>query len=53
MLLNEIKDKLKDRNIKSVARAIDVHYNTLYKMINGVSQPNYTTISKLIAYLSV
>jgi len=53
MLLNEVKEKLKDRNIKAVAKSIDVHYNTLYKLLNGVNEPSYSTLSKLIAYLSV
>lgn len=51
MLLEEIKSKLKDRNIKSVAEAIGVHYNTLYKIINGLNEPNHSTYSKLVEYL--
>lgn len=51
MDLKEIIEKLKDRNLRAVALKIGVHYNTLYKIVNGESQPNYSTLVKLQNYL--
>ena len=51
MTLDEIKEKLKDRNIKIVANTIGVHFNTLYKIVHGTNQPNHSTYTKLVDYL--
>ena len=51
MTLEEIIEKLADRNIKIVAKAIGVHSNTLYNIVNNKSEPSYTVYQKLIAYL--
>lgn len=51
MDLKQIIEKLKDRNLKAVALKIGVHYNTLYKIVSGESQPNYSTLVKLQNYL--
>lgn len=51
MELSEIKSKLKDRNIKKVSKAVGIHYNTLYKIVSGISEPSHTTLIKLTNYL--
>lgn len=51
MTLEQIIAKLKDRNLKTVSEKIGIHYNTLYKIVNGKSSPNYTTLIKLQNYL--
>lgn len=51
MTLQEIIEKLKDRNLKRVAEAIGVHYNTLYNIVNGEGKPSYRTMEKLNEYL--
>ena len=51
MTVDEIKEKLRDRNIKLVAEIIGVHYNTLYKLVNGDGGINHNTYLKLVDYL--
>ena len=51
MTIEEVKYKLRDRNVKFVAEQIGVHYNTLYKLIKGYSGVNHTTYLKLVKYL--
>jgi len=52
MKLNDIIEKLKDRNLKIVAEKIGIHYNTLYKIANGENKPSYSTLLKLQEYLN-
>ena len=51
MLLAEIIEKLKDRNLKAVSEKIGVHYNTLYKIAKGKRKPSYDILIKLQDYL--
>lgn len=52
MDVEEIINKLKDRNLKKVAEAIGVHYNTLYKIVKKEGNPSYDTLIKLNGYLN-
>ena len=51
MTLDEIKEKLKDRNLLVVAERIGVHFNTLYNIVNDKGNPSYSTLIKLENYL--
>lgn len=52
MTLEEIKDRLKHSNLKAVASASGVHYNALYRLMNGGTNPSYETVRKLIDYIN-
>lgn len=50
--LEKIKDALKDRNLRAVARASGVHYNTVLAIAKGEERDYLTsTLAKLSAYL--
>jgi predicted transcriptional regulator len=50
--IEEIKLKLKDYNLKAVAKSAGVPYSQLYGwMCMGVTEPKYSMISKVIRYL--
>jgi len=52
MTLELIKQKLKDRNLSAVARAVGVHYNTLYHISTGSNaNARASTLEKITAYL--
>lgn len=52
MTLEQIKEKLKDRNLSAVADAAGVHRNAIYRLVNGQSNPSYETVRRLAEYLS-
>ena len=51
MNLEQIKIALQDRNLYQVAKKIGVHYNTLYNIMKGKSEPSRLTFFKLQSYL--
>ena len=51
MTIEEIREKLADRHLKIVAKAIGVHPNTLYNIVNGKNEPSYAVYQKLVEYL--
>lgn len=51
LTLDEVKDKLKDRNLMKVSKAAGVHYNCLYRFMRGKSNPSYETVQKLVAHI--
>ncbi len=51
MTLEEIKNQLQDANLKRVAERAGVHYNALYRLMNGNTNPSYETVKKLSDYL--
>lgn len=51
LTIEEIKERLKDRNIKAVARISGVHFNAIYRLVSGKSKPSYKTHEKLSEYL--
>lgn len=52
MTLEQIREKLKDRNLSVVADAAGVHRNALYRLMNSRSNPSYETVRRLVEYLS-
>ena len=52
LTLDQIKDRLKHSNLKAVAEAASVNYNTLYKLMNEDGRdPAYSTVKALSDYL--
>ena len=51
LTLDEVRERLKDRNLMAVANSAGVHYNALYRLMKGGSNPSYKTVQKLIEYL--
>lgn len=49
--LDEIKRQLKDMNLRAVSRGAGVHYNALYRLVNGETNPSYETVHKIVSYL--
>lgn len=52
MTLEQIKEKLKDRNLSAVADATGIHRNAIYRLVNGRSRPSYETVRRLVEYLN-
>jgi len=50
LTVDEIKEKMKDRKIKVVAEAVDMHENTIYRFLAG-RDSRWSTVEKLSAYL--
>lgn len=48
LTIEQIKEKLKDRNISAVAKALGVHQNTLYRLDEKTS---YKVVKALSDYL--
>ena len=52
--IGQIKQQLKDRNLKAVALGAGVSAGSLYKLCdNSTTKPSYELISKLKAYLNI
>lgn len=51
LTLDEVREKLKDRNLVKVAKTCGVHYNCLYRFMRGKSSPAYETVQKLVTYI--
>jgi len=51
MTLEQIKEQLKDSNLRRVAEACDLHYNVLTRLMRGDTDPRYSTVVTLITYL--
>lgn len=51
MTLEQIKQRLIPMNLKAVASQCGVHYNALYRMMNGGTEPKYSTVQKVSAWL--
>lgn len=51
LTLDEIRDKLDDRILKKVAKAVDLNYNTIRDIANGSQKnPSYAVVLKLTNY---
>ena len=48
--VEQIKEQLKDRNLRAVSRAVGLHENTIYRFIND-RDPRWSTVEKLSKYL--
>ena len=51
MTLYEIKAKLHPMNLKTVASESGVHYNAIYRLMKGSTEPKYETVQKLVKWL--
>lgn len=51
LTLEQIKDRLADRNLMAVSKASGVHSNALYRLMSGGTKPSYETVKKLSDYL--
>lgn len=51
MTLEEIQRKLEDRNLRKVAQATGLHYNTVYRLMNNQQKPSYKVVKMLSDYL--
>ena len=51
LTLEQIRKRLEHSNLKSVAAAAGIHYNTLYKLMTQECDPAYSTIKALSDYL--
>ena len=47
--LDKIKELLADCNLSAVAQSVQVHPNTLYRLMDG-QEPKYTTVKALSDY---
>ena len=51
-LLSRLREKLKDRNVMAVSKAIGVHYNTVRAIATGKNcNPTLAILRKIEAYL--
>ena len=50
--IEEIKRRLKDSNLTSVAKSSGVNYHTLYKFMVKNIDPRHSTVTLLSAYLN-
>ena len=48
---DEIRRRLRDYNLKAVARACGMHQNSLYRFMSDRSDSRLSTVMKLIKYL--
>ena len=51
MTLDEIKQNLKDRNLKAVALKTGVSPDTLYRLVRGMVTPHPSTLQVISNYL--
>lgn len=50
LTLEQIRERLQHSNLKAVAEAAGLHYNTVYKLMNTTSVPSYATVKALSDY---
>ena len=52
LTLEQIRERLKDRNLKVVAESLELNYITITQVANGSQQnPKYQTVKALSDYL--
>lgn len=49
--IEELKRILADRNLQAVAKGAGIHPNALYRLMAGKSDPRYSTVKRIMAYL--
>jgi len=50
-LLDRVKKALAGRYLTFVAEQTGLHYNTIWKIVNGKTNPSRATLDRLSAYL--
>jgi hypothetical protein len=51
LTIEEISERLKDRNLKKIAEAVGLSYPVILDMSNGIAG-NYTSVKKVSDYLT-
>lgn len=51
MTLNQVRAKLRPMNLAVVAKETGVHYNSVYRIVNGSINPKYETVQKIVMWL--
>lgn len=51
LTLEQIRDRLESMNLYRVAAKAGIHPNALYSLVNGKSDPKYSTVKKVSDYL--
>lgn len=51
LTLEQVRDRLKHSNLRAVAQAAGLHYNTLYNLMDNSKTPSYSTVKALSDYL--
>ena len=51
LTLEQIRERLAHSNLKAVAEASGLHYNTVYKLMTTTTTPSYATVKALSDYL--
>ena len=51
LTLEQIRKRVETMNIYRVAEKAGVHPNALYSLVNGKSDPKYSTVKKVSDYL--
>jgi DNA-binding phage protein len=49
--LDQIRERLAHSNLRAVAQAAGLHYNTVYKLMTTAATPSYATVKALSDYL--
>lgn len=49
--MSAIRERMRDRKVAQVAKAIGIHKVTLYRLLNHDSSPSYETVKALSDYL--
>ena len=53
MTLEQVREALQDRNLAKVSESTGLHYQTVYRVANGIgSQVSYQVVKSLSDYLS-
>lgn len=50
--IKTIQAALKDRNLSAVARTTGINQHTLYRLVQGKTKPNQSTLKLIAAYLA-
>ena len=51
LTLEQIRQRLEHSNLKAVAQAAGLHFNTVYNLMNTDKVPSYATVKALSDYL--
>lgn len=51
LTLEQIREQMRDRRVRHVAKAIGVHHQTIYNLLSQGANPKHETMRKLSDYL--
>ena len=52
LTIEVIREKIKAEGIRPLARKLNLHWNTLWKVSNGKADPSYKVLVKLSEYFN-